>query len=177
MSNDEHIKLREKVSGTWLLPWKGERTATLVLNPEGWMRMTVPATTGGGRIKQVLSGDTVTGNWALVNRARERTLLESSVQGSARIGSSSFIPDILSGAKQPSSAAKGPFILLNIQDVPKAIANVRLFGVRIDAANIVVAADEVGGGRYIKVMDSSQTGTELTVRMPDGTVQTWQRIR
>ncbi len=176
MPGDELIELRNRLTGRWLMPGsEGVHASTIALLADGSMRITLPAVTVRQRTQQLMAGDTITGNWYLLGRAGRRTA-GSSVTASVSSASSSFLPAVLRAQRPPPPGTRGPFLVLNIQDLPKAIANVQIFGVRIDIANWVVAADELAAGRHIKLIDVADIDTQITVQMPDRSTQTWRRI-
>lgn len=71
---------------------------------------------------------------------------------------------------------QGPFLVLNVLDVPRSIANVRIFGVKADIANWAMTLDELAGGRFFKICDYSDPAL-LTLSAGDGIMEQWGRIQ
>src|SRR5712691_2027043 len=90
---------------------------------------------------------------------------------------SSLIPKELRNKQASPPEAEGPWLVLNFQDLPKAVGNIKVFGARLDIINWIIAAGELGTGSHIKLLDHGNLGKHVTVRMPDGSQQTWTPAR
>lgn len=168
----ELTALRTEIAGTWLMTSENVLAPTITLQDNAVMHMVLPATNGKERARQMVSGDTITGNWYLQSVASRRSKLAS-------VGSitSSLLQKPLRNGQAPSAKDAGPFLVLNFQDLPKAIGNIKMFGFRLDIINWIIAADELGAGRHIQLLDHANLRERLSVRMPDSSRQTWVRVR
>lgn len=167
------VALRKHLVGTWLLPETRDHTSTISLSHEGWMRMTIASASWKERFRQQLSGDLATGNWR-TSMQRPTSPKSSSARSSSSL-SSSFRPPLAGGAGNRADE-QGPFLVLNVLDVPRSIANVRIFGVKADIANWAMTLDELAGGRFFKICDYSDPAL-LTLSAGDGIMEQWGRIQ
>jgi len=168
----DNIEIHRRLQGSWHMPQADHHQTTVTLHHNGSMHMTIAARSAKERSRQLLAGDQASGNWHITARKRPRGILSSS---SSSFGSS-FRPPLPRDNRAPDSK-KGPFIVLNIQDLPKAIANVRIFGFRADLANWAVSLDELSGGYHLRIVDLSNYEDSIELEVGNGLVQTWHRIK
>lgn len=172
--NLSNVEMRRRLQGTWQMPQTDNHQTTVTLHHNGPMHMTIAACSPRERGRQILSGDQVSGNWYITDRKRPRGAAGSLSSSSSSFGSS-FRPPLPRDRR--SDSVKGPYIVLNVQDLPKAIANVHIFGIRVDLANWAVAFDELSGGYHLRIVDLSNFAESIEVEVGNGQVQTWHRIK
>jgi hypothetical protein len=177
--------IKRRILGSWELPSNEDYSETINLyGSPAKFTYTCSATSAKERIRQVLVGDEIYGNWH-IRTTRKKNSAGSSSSGSMR-SSASFGTDWLAPRAQVGKVVDrsvqaddddlGPFLVLNFTDITKSILNVNILGVRFDLANWLNNFREIVEDDYLKIISLTDKDTRLTLKGKRGT-QVWRRFQ
>ncbi len=173
---DDQVEVGRRLQGTWLPPETKSCQITITLQFNNEFYMTIHALSTGEKVAQQLKGDKATGTWNIRKRRRPTSgpaaLARESSGSSLRL----FRPDLPHIAENDKDApVEGPFLVLRINDLPKALLNIKI-GVPLDIANWAVGVDELAGSRFFRIVDLDNYEKSIELEVGKGVVQTWRRV-
>ncbi|WP_017654649.1 hypothetical protein [Fortiea contorta] len=176
--------IKRRILGSWELPSHEEYAETINLyGSPSKFTYTCSATSVKERIRQILVGDEIHGNWH-IRTNRRKSLRDSSASGSVR-SSVSFSTNWLAPRAQTGKVDAsirldgddlGPFLVLNFTDITKSILNLNLLGIRLDVANWLNNFREIAEDDYLKIVSLKDNDTRLTLKGKRG-IQVWRRFQ